>query len=573
MGEAYLFCTWDPKKGPIHPDSGEEMDAIDDDGKTLKSSDGDNIKLGADVRLGDLKYKVWMPDQIILDDKKSWEEVDWLIQDDPKSAEELKKDFPNKAAQIEKEQGATVYDYKIMQEETRPGWVNTYYFWHRPTQYFPEGIEIVFTPNTILRQRDYPYKTPDLPGFLPCIRFTSQDIEGEVRGLSLFRYVAQLQRQHNNLTTMIVRNQILAAHPKWMMPAGAASMKSLGNDYTVVSYKGPIAPQLVQMNPTPNEVFEFREKLKDDMSQLADIGGVAQGEPPPGITAAVALQFLDEKEQERFNDQIVKFQKYIVDVARISLKIMGIFYEDSDERRIAIVGENTGMDLDILNFDVSILQKDFDVRIQNSSSLPQSKAARTQTVIDLNEAFPDLYQREQVVEILDVAQSEKFIDHATVNINKAQSEDESMLNGNKPITPKPWEDHIIHYKTHIITFQDKLFESLPKNIQNNLKDHLRAHEMFLWRLGQRNPLVKERILTELPNYPVLFKVSELEKVIAAEAEVAPLPGGAPIPPGGTPLEVPPPISEEIPQPQVTPTGEAVPEGTPTPEGAPPSVPV
>jgi hypothetical protein len=46
-------------------------------------------------------------------------------------------------------------------------------------------------------------------------------------------------------------------------------------------------------------------------------------------------------------------------------------------------------------------------------------------LLDLNERFPNQFGAEQVIDMLDLAQSDKFIDGATVSVRAAEAENES----------------------------------------------------------------------------------------------------------------------------------------------------
>ena len=78
---------------------------------------------------------------------------------------------------------------------------------------------------------------------------------------------------------------------------------------------------LGQANPTPPELFKFRGELKEEFQQISGVFGVSRGEPPPGIKAGVALQFLNEQEQERFNEHILKWNDFI---RRIAIKTISV---------------------------------------------------------------------------------------------------------------------------------------------------------------------------------------------------------------------------------------------------------
>jgi hypothetical protein len=314
-----------------------------------------------------------------------------------------------------------------------------------------------------------------------------------------------------------------------MLPAGAAKIDQLGNDITIVQYKGPVAPQLVSAQNTSADVFNFRKELKEENQQLAGVFGVSRGEPPPGIKAGVALQFLSEQEQERGNEDVMKFNEMIRQSAIMTLSVAGDYYDKSDARTFRVIGKNN--EWMTVFFEADNLSKDYDVRIQNTSALPQSKAARTQYLFDLAEKFPDQVSGEQVLDLLDMSQSEKFIDIATESVRSAEAENESMLQGKETLEPEKYENHITHWKTHVRLTQSYKYKRLPDQVRIEVEDHIRTHEMFMWDQAKINPAFAEQ-LKLLSLYPLFYEPD-------LPPQMPPIPP-APIEPGA-------PISEGLPQ--------------------------
>ena len=550
LGEHFIWIDWDMQKGPIDPDA----EANEDGEYEMEDSEGNIVMLPDAPRLGDLVYKVVLPEFVHLEKKTKWEDVNWAIIEEVFPVDELRSDYPDVADQIEPERNLKRFDYEEFQEQEVLMSARKFTFLHRPTKHLPLGLKIEYTRDVILSQKQLPIKYQDeIQGMLPLARMTSEEVPGDLRGISFVRFIRNLQDIVNSLTTMAARDTLLAAHPKWMMPKGAASIKSLGNDYTVVQFQGPVAPQLVKTNPTPSQVFDFRKMLIEEMQQLAKIGGVAAGDPPPGVTAGIALRFLADKQEASFNDQIVKWQQYIIDMAELTLLMIGCYYHEDDKRKLQIVGTNTGLDGQIMDFNPEVFKQRYNVRIKNSSALPESKAARVQTVIDLREIAPNKFTEEMVLEALDLGQGDKLRDQATVNLNAAEYENNLFRESKKVTAPKAWEDHIVHYKQHIMLLQDPIYDRMSKKEQEAIKDHMLAHEMFIYRLSKRNPLIQEQVLIQLPQYPLFLKVEKLDQVMAEEQSLAPgaLQGGqTPAEPGTVqaPLE-----GVPIPEPAGVPT--------------------
>ena len=402
----------------------------------------------------------------------------------------------------------------------------------------PKGRHIIFTPDVILKNTEHPYSH----GEWPFERLASIQVPAEQYARSFYINARQIAAQINNLTTMILRNQKVVSAPKWMVPRGAVKLEQLNNDISIVQYQGPVEPRLAQANPTPSEVFGFRDALRQDLLQIAAAGGVNAGNPPPGIEAGVALQFLSEQENNRFNGDIAQYNEYVRRVAIKTLSVVSDFYKDDDQRTIAIVGKHD--EFTRVGVDVSKLYKSFDVRIQNSSALPESKAARIQTILDLRREFgPGLVRDDIVVDLIDFGQSEKYFDEAAAAVRAAEVENEDQSEG-KATDPQLWEYHIQHWTVHVTDIQKPGFRNLSKKIQEIKKNHILAHEMLMLDISKKNPQFLQQIAT-LPQFPLFFTPDEVapkpeittEQAVAAELSTqagapppnAPLPGSDPLP--------------------------------------------
>lgn len=537
MGEVYCFVIWDEEKGDLSPAYVEakkrskegRIPMLDENGQQVKDPSGNPIFVDKAVRIGDVDYKIVLPTDVLLQKKKKWDEVDYCFQVEAISTDALRIKYPEKAAFI-KDQDVQVYNYEKMQLESTKREALVYTFWHRRSPQMDKGRKIIFTGDTILENTEYPFSHSQLP----CIRFTDQDLPGELHGMSFYEQIKGLTGTYNNLTNMLIRNIVMVSHPKWMVPAGSVALDRLGNDITIVQYKGPQPPILATAQSVPADVFSFRDKLKEEFQQISGVFGVSRGEPPPGIKAGVALQFLSEQESERYNELVLKWNEMVRQIAEMTIAVAGDYYDQSDRRMVRILGKNNEYMTEF--FKVSSLEKDYDIRVQNSSALPKSVAARTQTLLDLSERFPDQFTGEQVIEMLDLAQSDKFTDAATVSVRTAEAENEKLYEVEEPedMAPADFENHILHWKIHTRQMQEFRFKyKTSPAIQERFKDHVTAHEMLMVEQAKRSPGFAEQ-LAQLTMFPMFFvppapPAMPPEMPMPAEAQpvsegMAPMPG-------------------------------------------------
>jgi hypothetical protein len=158
----------------------------------------------------------------------------------------------------------------------------------------------------------------------------------------------------------------------------------------------------------------------------------------------------------------------------------------------------------IEHLDPQHLSKIFSIRILNSSALPESKAGRLQQIIDLSDRYPNLFSQEQIVDMLDMPNPQKFFDASTKAVRKAEMEDEMIMSGKKVNEPEEYEFHIEHWNIHVKTLQGQQFEQASEKDKERLKGHVLAHEMFMYSQASKSPTFATR-LQELKQFPLLFE--------------------------------------------------------------------
>jgi len=567
MAESYLCITWDKDLGDEHPSSKKarkdsdgntiKEKLVDENGKQLLAMDGTPLFIDQPVKVGDIRYDVVLPWDILLQRMDTYKNVDWAFYRKVRDVEDVRGDYPDKADKIKSNKKGQYFDVDLLTERQMMNQVEQIEFWHRSTSKLNSGRHIVCTRDTILVNEDHPYDHKDFP----WVRRVDVPAPGQLNGHSTTEVIRPLQNLLNNIVGMIVRNQSMMAHPKWMVPRGSVKTESLGNDITVVQYQGATPPTVAQANPTPSEVFNFVEYVEQKIGQLGGVHSVSRGVPPPGIKAGVALQFLDEQENERSNTSISQHNEMLRQIALKTASVAGQYYDDSDERLKRLLGPERAANVDF--FKSADLSNIFDIRMETSSALPRQKAARVQSVLDLKESFPGRVTDDQALDMLDFGTPDKFYDIGTRALRSAEGENEIILQEKKAPAPEIWESQLVHYRTHLLVLNDRAYKDAPKKVLNNLIDHVMAHEFLILQAAQRNPDILKGVLSEFPQFPMFFQdedkklAQSQQQNQATQDQLAQLLQGAGGAGGGIPQQPLPP------QPQI-PLGNEVPIGVQVP---------
>lgn len=497
FGESYAFVDWDPDRGDLHP---AYVKARDEGIPELTLPDGTSVNIaeGEEIRTGDICYEIEVPWRVLLQRTTKYEDVEYLFRIKIEKTDKLKDQYPDKKALIKSTDNLKVFEIDEMTDRFVEHHTVVFEFWHVGTKEVPKGRFIRFTEEAILEDGDHKFTHRKLP----CIRHTDLDVPDVLNGISKYEMIIPMQNMHNNLSTLIAKNIYLTAHPKWMMPRGACRIEQLGNQGTVVQYQGPIAPQMAQVQPNSPESYGFRQEIKQEMQTIYGSHGISRGEIPKGITAASALQFLNELESERATTDISKHSFLIKDLAKMTIAVTGDKYDVDDGRLVRIVGENNKFS--IRAFDSANLNKDYDIRVDISTGLPETKSARIQRVLEAMQRNPDMLSPERWEELLELGNTEKMHTIISEATQSADSENEDILAGREVAPPERFEDHIQHWDSHAKKLQSRAVkEEADPVARQQLEDHLRLHEKIMLDKAKRNPLFQAKLAT-LPLFPIYY---------------------------------------------------------------------
>jgi hypothetical protein len=514
-GEGFILIKWDPQAGPKHPASKEadrlgikEVDRRDEEGNILETEHGKRIKLPTDQRIGEVCYERLLSWDVFKEPVEYGKVEDWIMHREYVNIEKLKAQYPKKVGKIKDSAKDKVFNLNTLSQENAGERVLVLTLYHRSTPELPNGLIIKMTPDVILEKKDIEFDSLNTRRLLPIISLKDGEIDGLQYGwpLTVFETGKGLQQAINNITSIIIRNHSITA-PKWVMPIGSTSDRSLGNGPVIIKYDanaGP-APQLIAPPPLSQELFLFRDKLKEDLQQITGVHGVSRGEPPGSIRAGVALQFLEEQEIKRRTSMIAKYNDFIVEAAVITLAIAGDMYTDDDGRVAKMFGQFNSVRLK--KFQKADLTKYYDIHVQRSSALPESKAAKIQLLLEISQQRPNLLTDEQFLDMIEIPRTERLFNLTTAALDAAESDWEDFIEGEELPAPEEWYDLITYWKVFSKNMQSKMFRTeVPEEIREQIKSHLAALEFLMINRGAENPIFAQQI-TVLSQFPRIYKPS------------------------------------------------------------------
>lgn len=213
-------------------------------------------------------------------------------------------------------------------------------------------------------------------GFPYAVLFYSDPLTG-THGQGLVEQLEGYQYEINTMAQKVSDSHHLLGGAWVLVPQGSDIIEThLQNGLgTVIRHKPGAPPQVVQPNPVHPQTYERLRDLPIDA--LNDVGisqMSAQSSKPKGITAAVALQTLDDIETERFIVFGRAYEAWCLDVARMLIDCVKriVARDPKAEYRVSVPMKGGLLDLSWSDVEID----GFELRVFSTSLLPQQPAAR-----------------------------------------------------------------------------------------------------------------------------------------------------------------------------------------------------
>lgn len=506
-GTGFIKTYWDPTKGKM---------------VTIESPTG-NIQRPE----GDICYTAETPFNVLVPDLRAEEIEDqpFIIHAQSKSPEWVQMRY-GKALGNGKASGDDANDLLedsflnlvgAQQPEKHKNMI-VYECWVKPGAHplFPEGAFYTMVGNQIVQgqiglpysHQQYPFaKIDHIPG-------------GKFYCTSSVEDLIPLQKEYNRTRGQIIEAKNRMGKPQLYGPRGSVDPKKITSEPGLfIEYTpGFEPPKVLTPVPLPAYIIQELDRINQDWNEISGQSQVSKGEVPPGVTAATAISFLQERDETKLSPTFDSFEEAIEKIARHSLIYVKDYWDI--ERKIKITGPDGSFD--VMAFQGSDLRDNLDIRIEAGSSLPVSKAARQALIMDLMKM--GFVMPQQGLEVMDMGGLNKIYERLQVDRRQAQRENlrmskvtdetmaeyeamamqqeqQSMMPMQPPVElgmespeidpmgemmpqPEPiplivpvntWDNHQVHIQYHNEFRKGQAFENLPQVAKELFEQHVQQH--------------------------------------------------------------------------------------------------
>lgn len=221
-------------------------------------------------------------------------------------------------------------------------------------------------------------------------------------GMGLGDELSGFQDELNLTTERVQMAHRIVGGQVWLVPDSSQTFDTDYNDEigVVVRYSGGPAgkPECVNPSPVSEQTYQYHKDLPVSAYGFAGISTMsAQSTKPAGVTAALALQTLDDIETDRFSLFERAQEELHVDIGRHMLCCVEEIAEKYGDFEVMATNRPAWSRLSWVK-DVNITEDSYIVQAWPVSLLPKTPAARLQRVMEL--AAQGIFDKQQVLKLL-----------------------------------------------------------------------------------------------------------------------------------------------------------------------------
>lgn len=350
-------------------------------------------------------------------------------------------------------------------------------FWAQPCTEFPKGKKVVQTKDGVdLEEIDNPYP------WLPYEMFRGIPVPGRFWPDCLVTQLVSPQVELNKRKSQVAENAARIANPPLLVSRQAVRpneeiWNGLPGEKIYFDDTMPNSvPQFLQTPELPGYVREQIAQIESSIQEISGQHDVSHGNVPTGVTAASAINLLQEADDTRLGPDIHDLEITLAGAGSKILQLVAAYYHDT--RTIKVVGNEGAWD--IADFKGSQLKGNTDVDVQAGTGMPRSKAAKQAAMQDLLNLVMQYGVQVEPRDLRKFFQDYEVggLDRmfATLGSDEGQVQRENArLAAGQEIELNEFDNHPIHITAHNEFRKSSRFEQLPPQVKDIIAAHVQAH--------------------------------------------------------------------------------------------------
>jgi hypothetical protein len=281
-----------------------------------------------------------------------------------------------------------------------------------------------------------------------------------------------LQKEVNRTHSQIIESKNKMAKPQWKAQRGSVDVNKMTSEPgLVIQYTaGFQAPEQVQPASLPSYVVDELERLTREMDDLAATGEITKGNVPPGITAASAISYLQEENDNRFAPTVASIEEATEKVGKYMLSFVNEYWDE--ERKVKVVGD--GRLMETREFSKADVDGNTDFVVETGSAAPRSRAAKQAFLTDLIKM--GVIDGARALKYLDMVETTKLYEDAQIDDRQIAREHVMFKELMQPIPINPFDNDDAHILGHGNWMKGEEFMNADPQLQAMVIQHWQEHQ-------------------------------------------------------------------------------------------------
>jgi hypothetical protein len=351
-------------------------------------------------------------------------------------------------------------------------------YWAKPSTKYPKGRRAVWTANRMLLDEPNPY------GELPYVMFEDIEVPGRFWPTSTVEQLREPQTELNKVRSQITDNAQRLGNPA-LLAAKQANVEYEGVPGERIDYDDTVPnaiPSYLEPPSMPPYVLQQQERIEQSMQEISGQHEVSSAQVPAGVTAASAINLLQEADDTRLGPAIYDMEETLGIAGTRLLELVAKYWTDA--RIVMIAGDDQAWTT--MSFRGDALKENTHVEVQAGSAFPRSKAAKQAAIqqalnLALQYSQPGSLNPRDLAKVLrdmEAGALEKLFGDLTADVTQVNRENVQLARGERfPVNP--YDNHQAHIDGHTEMQKGSSYQMLSPEVQQGIELHVAEHRTRL----------------------------------------------------------------------------------------------
>jgi hypothetical protein len=313
---------------------------------------------------------------------------------------------------------------------------------------------------------------------MPYVMFSGIKVPNRFWPSSIASQLRGPQTELNMLKSQVAENAKRIGNPA-LMKSRQANVKYTGLPGEEILFDATMnnaVPAYLEPPSMPTYVLQQIERAENAMIEISGQHEVSNATVPTGVTAAAAINLLQEADDTRIGPEIQDMEDSIAEAANKAVRLRALY--NTDERTLRLAGEEGNWD--VFAFRNTMLGEEPTVECQAGSTMPRTQAAKQAAVLSIlqtmlqNGVAPSKREMARVFRDYEVGDLDQLFGTVGASDQQIQRENHFLSEG-QALPINAYDEDETHVEGHEEFQRTAAYQKLSPEVQQTFELHVNAH--------------------------------------------------------------------------------------------------